>query len=96
MSRFLGIDLGTQSLKAVIYDGERGDFGLEALRDIAAANGEPARMSARQNWLETLVNQYIQRFMCAQWIGIPEYVQNLVTRYVLKIRAWVKIRLERK
>ena len=37
----------------------RGDLGLEALRDIAAANGEPASISGRQEWLENLVNQYI-------------------------------------
>ena len=59
MSRFPGIDLRTQSLKAVIYDGERGERGLVALRDIAAANGEPARISGRQEWLDNLVNQYI-------------------------------------
>ena len=36
-------------------------IGLVALRDIAAANGEPARISGRQEWLENVVNQYIQR-----------------------------------
>ena len=38
---------------------ERGELGLQALRDIAAANGEPASISGRQEWLENLVNQYI-------------------------------------
>ena len=59
MTRFPGIDLGRQWPKAVIYDGERGERGLVALRDIAAANGEPARISGRQEWLDNLVNQYI-------------------------------------
>lgn len=38
---------------------ERGDLGLEALRNIAADNGEPAMSSGKQEWLENLVNQYI-------------------------------------
>jgi xylose isomerase len=38
---------------------ERGELGLAALRDLAAANGEPDTVSGRQEWLENLVNQYI-------------------------------------
>ena len=38
----------------------RGESGLAALRDIAAAGGEPPRVSGRQEWLENLVNQYIR------------------------------------
>ena len=38
---------------------ERGELGLAALRDLAAENGEPERISGRQEWFENLVNQYI-------------------------------------
>ena len=32
---------------------------LAALRDIAAASGEPAHTSGKQEWYENLVNQYL-------------------------------------
>lgn len=38
---------------------ERGELGLAALRDLAAANGEPASLSGKQEWYENLVNQYL-------------------------------------
>ena len=38
---------------------ERGGLGLDAMRDLAATNGEPATVSGRQEWLENLVNQYL-------------------------------------
>ena len=38
---------------------EEGKLSLEALRDIAAANGEPAVVSAKQEYLENLVNRFI-------------------------------------
>ncbi len=38
---------------------ERGDLDLRALRDLAAANGEPASRSGKQEWYENLVNQYL-------------------------------------
>ena len=38
---------------------ERGELGLAALRDIAAASGEPQHRSGRQEWFENLINQYI-------------------------------------
>ncbi|MEH6583761.1 MAG: xylose isomerase [Halioglobus sp.] len=37
----------------------KGELGLSELRDIAAANGEPATVSGRQEWLENLINQYL-------------------------------------
>ena len=52
-SRYAGFDDGDGAAF------ERGELGLQALRDIAAANGEPASISGRQEWLENLVNQYI-------------------------------------
>lgn len=39
---------------------ERGELNLQALRDIAAANGEPKHLSAKQERLENLINQYIE------------------------------------
>jgi len=39
---------------------ERGELDLQALRDIAAASGEPAHRSAKQERLENLINQYIE------------------------------------
>lgn len=38
---------------------EEGKLSLEALRDIAAANGEPAVVSGKQEYLENLVNRFI-------------------------------------
>jgi len=38
---------------------ERGELGLEQLRDIAAKNGEPKQISGRQEEFENLINQYI-------------------------------------
>lgn len=38
---------------------ERGELDLTALRDLAAANGEPARSSGRQEWFENVINQYL-------------------------------------
>jgi xylose isomerase len=39
---------------------ERGELDLTALRDIAAAGGEPRQASAKQEWFENLINQYIE------------------------------------
>lgn len=55
MSRFLGIDLGTQSLKAVIYDGERREVvaeGGRSLELISRADG--AREQLAEWWTEAL------------------------------------------
>ena len=55
MSRFLGIDLGTQSLKAVIYDGERREMVAEghcSLELISRADG--AREQLAEWWIEAL------------------------------------------
>lgn len=38
---------------------EDGKLQLEDLRAFALANGEPAQISGRQEWLENIVNQYI-------------------------------------
>lgn len=38
---------------------EKGELTLEQLRDLAMKNGEPKQISARQEWLENLVNRYI-------------------------------------
>jgi len=38
---------------------ENGHLSLEELRDIAAAMGEPASISGRQEYLENLINRYI-------------------------------------
>jgi xylose isomerase len=38
---------------------ETGEMGLAEMRDLAAANGEPDRISGRQEWLENLINQYL-------------------------------------
>ena len=38
---------------------ERGELSLPALRDLAAATGEPATKSGKQEQLENLVNQYV-------------------------------------
>src|SRR5690606_20736181 len=38
---------------------ENGKLGLADLRDIAAAAGEPATISGRQEFLENLINRYI-------------------------------------
>jgi xylose isomerase len=40
-------------------DFEEGKLGLEDLRNIAFANGEPKQISGKQEWLENLINQYI-------------------------------------
>ncbi|MBB6093508.1 xylose isomerase [Povalibacter uvarum] len=39
----------------------RGEFGLEKLRDFAAAHGEPAPVSGKQERYENLLNQYLLR-----------------------------------
>jgi xylose isomerase len=38
---------------------ERGELGLEALRDMAAKLGEPKQISGKQELYESLINQYI-------------------------------------
>jgi xylose isomerase len=38
---------------------ENGELGLTQLRDLAANNGEPSPISAKQEWFENLINQYI-------------------------------------
>ena len=38
---------------------EAGKLGLEDLRNIALANGEPKQISGKQEWLENIINQYI-------------------------------------
>lgn len=38
---------------------EKGELTLEQLRDLAMKNGEPKQISARQEWMENLVNRYI-------------------------------------
>lgn len=38
---------------------ERGELDLAALRDLAAANGEPDHVSGKQEWYENLINQYL-------------------------------------
>jgi xylose isomerase len=43
-------------------DGQRfeaGDMTLTDLRDIAAANPEPARESGKQEWVENVINDYM-------------------------------------
>jgi xylose isomerase len=39
---------------------ERNELDLTALRNIAAAGGEPRHASAKQEWIENLINQYIE------------------------------------
>jgi xylose isomerase len=43
---------------------ENGELGLAELRDLAAANGEPAQTSGKQEQLENLINDYIVRGAC--------------------------------
>lgn len=38
---------------------ERGELGLEALRDLAVKGGEPKQISGKQELIENLINQYI-------------------------------------
>jgi xylose isomerase len=38
---------------------ENGELGLANLRDLAAAAGEPANTSGRQEWVENLINDYM-------------------------------------
>jgi xylose isomerase len=38
---------------------ERGELDLSALRDLAAANGEPDHTSGKQEWYENVINQYL-------------------------------------
>ena len=38
---------------------ERGELGLEALRDLAVKMGEPKQISGKQELIENLINQYI-------------------------------------
>ena len=55
MSRFLGIDLGTQSLKALVYDSERREVaatGSNELRLISRADG--TREQLAEWWIEAL------------------------------------------
>jgi xylose isomerase len=40
---------------------EKGELGLEALRDLAAKTGEPAQISGKQEKLQNLVNQWMHR-----------------------------------
>ena len=39
---------------------ERAELDLTALRNMAAAGGEPGHISAKQEWLENLINQHIE------------------------------------
>ena len=43
------------------HDFAQGKLGLAALRDLAAANGEPAQASGKQERYENLINQYLMR-----------------------------------
>ena len=55
MSRFLGIDLGTQSLKAIVYDAERREVlasGSSSLRLVSRADG--TREQLADWWLKAL------------------------------------------
>ena len=55
MSRFLGIDLGTQSLKAIVYDSERREVAAEGsceLQLISRADG--TREQLAEWWIEAL------------------------------------------
>jgi len=48
-------------------DGKRfedGNLGISALREIAAANGEPQQMSGKQELVENIINDYIVRGDC--------------------------------
>jgi xylose isomerase len=48
-------------------DGKRfedGDLDFLALRDIAAANGEPQQISGKQELVENIINDYIFRGHC--------------------------------
>ena len=38
---------------------EQGKLSLEDLRDYAASNGEPQKISGKQEYLENLINRYI-------------------------------------
>jgi xylose isomerase len=38
---------------------ENGELGLADLRDLAAAAGEPASASGKQEWVENLINDYM-------------------------------------
>ncbi len=38
---------------------EKGKLTLEQLRDLAAKNGEPAKVSGKQEYFENMINQYI-------------------------------------
>ena len=38
---------------------EKGELGLDALRDLAAKNGEPKKISGKQELYESIINQYI-------------------------------------
>ena len=55
MSRFLGIDLGTQSLKAVIYDGERREAVAEGSSGLELTSGaDGTREQLAEWWIEAL------------------------------------------
>ena len=43
---------------------EEGDLDLQALRDIAAANGEPQQISGKQELMENIINDFIVRGDC--------------------------------
>jgi len=43
---------------------EDGDLDFQALRDIAAANGEPQQISGKQELVENIINDYIVRSDC--------------------------------
>jgi xylose isomerase len=38
---------------------ENGNLKLEDLRELALSNGEPKQTSGKQEWLESIINQYI-------------------------------------
>jgi len=41
---------------------ERGDLGLESLRDLAAQTGEPAKSSGKQELIENMINDHIAAY----------------------------------
>ena len=38
-----------------------GDLSLQDLRDYAAKQGEPRKLSGRQEWVENVINDFIYR-----------------------------------
>ena len=55
MSRFLGIDLGTQSLKAIVYDSENREVTASASRDLQLiSRADGTREQLAEWWIEAL------------------------------------------